>query len=130
MSVDRLEVARTGAAAGRNKRSEIARIRADMNAGRVAWQDVILDPPECVRGLFLSELLLQVPYVHRHRVEVLAEKAFTDGITLVVRCDRASTRTREWVVENLFQHGPVMRSRARPRSTRRRSGMRNGVLLP
>lgn len=126
---DRLHAVRVSAAAGRHKRTEIARLRADMMQGRRAWQDVIMDPPACVHGLFLSELLLQVPYMQRHRVEVLAEKAFADGITLVVRCDRASTRTREWIVENLFPRGPVARGRARPRHAGRRGGMRTGVLL-
>lgn len=104
------------------------RLRRDMAAGRTAWQDVILDPPECVRSLLLTELLLFVPYMHRHRVEVLGEKAHAAGITLVVRCERSSTRTREWVVENLFPRGTGMR--ARPRSRRRSQGRRSGVLLP
>lgn len=117
-----------GGAALRATRIARGRLRSDMAAGSVAWQDVILDPPDCVHGLFLTELLLMVPYVQRHRVEVLGEKAHAAGITLVVRCERASTRTREWVVENLFTRGTGMR--ARPRRHRRASGRRTGVLLP
>lgn len=128
MKAPSADTARHAAAAGRNKRSELSRLRTDMLAGRVSWQDVIVDPPECVHGMFLSELLLLVPYVHRHRVEVLGEKAFREGITLLVRCERASSRTREWVVDNVLAQGTVLR--ARPRGTRRRAGMRTGVLLP
>jgi hypothetical protein len=120
--------ANDGGAALRATRIARGSLRRDMASGRVTWQDVILDPPDCVESLFLSELLLMVPGMGRHRVEVLAERAFQDGITLVVRCGRSSTRTRQWVVDNLFPR--ASRSCARPRTGRRGRGRRTGVLLP
>jgi hypothetical protein len=82
------------------KRGDRWHLRRRMASGDVDWRDVILDPPDCVTHLLLTELLMDCPGMQRAKVEALGRRAFFDGITLTVRAGRASTRTREWLVEH------------------------------
>lgn len=109
------------------KRMSRDQLRRDLITGAADWRQMILEPPACIHGMLISEALLLIPGVRRTKVEQAGRQAFHAGITLTIRCERASMRTREWVAGNLL---PAASGRlARPRQ-RARTGMSKSVLLP
>ena len=92
-----------------------AQIRRDITTGALSWQSVILNPPDCLRDLLLSEILMYVPGIRRRNIEILGRQAFHAGLTLTVRAERASLRTRTWLVTaaEVFARGSGSRARRR-----------------
>lgn len=96
---------------GRQLQKERAALKVAMVDGTVAWDDVIRNPPECVHGLLLIEVLVMIPGVGRRRVETLGRAAFADGIVLTGRCERTSELTRWWVCNHLHHKSSGRRAR-------------------
>ena len=83
------------------KRLARAQLRRDLRAGLTDWREVLLDPPECLHGMLLSEILLMFPKVGRTTVERLGREGIGECVVLTVRVERASLRSRRWLVDRV-----------------------------
>lgn len=116
--------------AGNTRRNERHQIKRQIAAGEIDWRSVVLDPPDCISELLLSEVLLMLPWMGRRRLERLALLAHEFGIVLTVRAGKATQTTRLWVVRYTLPRGESGR-RARPRhGASPRAGNRTSVVLP
>jgi hypothetical protein len=84
-------------------RLEVVELRRRIRRGEVALVDLLDDPPACIHGMGLVDVLrfsytgsgrARIP----RRIESLGREAARDGINLLVPIERASMRTRRWLV--------------------------------
>jgi hypothetical protein len=126
----RADQARHALQKGNAKRSARAQLVKDVAEGKIDWRLIILEPPECIADLLLSEVLLMLPWMGRRRVERLGLLAHEFGITLTVRAGKSSRTTRSWVMRHTLPRRATGR-RAVPRhGSSPRAARTNGVLLP
>jgi hypothetical protein len=96
--------------AANERRLERARVKRQIASGEIDWRMVILDPPDCIAGLLLTEVLLLLPWMGRRRVERLGMLAHEFGLSLTVRAGKASRSTRQWVVTYALPNAPGRRA--------------------
>lgn len=99
-------------------RCEAAALRVKMRTSYHAAVEALMDPPECIRGRMVLEVIAMTRSVGL-RSDYLTEvgrEAVRDGINLTVRMGRASLRTRVWAVEHGLRqvHYPDHPNRRRP----------------
>lgn len=126
----RADQAREALQKGNATRSARAKLVKDIASGKIDWRLVILDPPDCVADLLLSELLLLLPWMGRRRLERLGLLAHEFGITLTLRAGKSSRTTRSWVVRHTLPRRASGRRALPHHGPGARAGRAKGVLLP
>ena len=94
------------AAESKRVRGEAAAVRVAMRTSYHAALSALMDPPECIHGRMVLEVIAMTRAVGMradHLTEI-GREAVRDGINLTVRMGRASLRTRLWAVEHGLRH--------------------------
>lgn len=90
-----------------------ALVRGGLHSGTLRIADVVHDPPACLHGLNMHEVVAWTRGMSRTRMEILNRKALGSGVNLMVRIERASGKTREWVAANVSEYARTSNKRAR-----------------
>ena len=86
-------------------RMDLARLRGNITYGNAeALRELYLNPPACVKNLYLYEPLLWAPGVREVKVSELGKAAVADGVNLLTTFSRSSERSRLWVLMNIHIH--------------------------
>lgn len=89
------------------KRLRIAELRRDVNQGRVTLAELLADPPPEILQMTLFDVIRMTYTSNRSgtSLEAIGRRALLDGVNLLVRVERSSMRSRQWVAENvMWQH--------------------------
>lgn len=100
----RPDLTAAGVAQSRAVRAERARLRERVYAGDVAFADVLLDPPECMKTIRVDMALHWLVGRHeegRARVARLNLRAAAENVNLLRSLGELTPRQREWLVEHL-----------------------------
>ena len=106
MSLTSIEQLHANASVGLATRRARAQLRNDMVAGRICVRQVILNPPPCVHGMRVFEVLELAPGIGRERtarLNVRAARVEPIPVNLMREVGRIGERTRRWVIDALDQ---------------------------
>lgn len=83
-------------------RGQLAALRRELRTHPHRLAAVLLDPPACVHGMPMIDVLRMVRAKRRRAwgAQWIGERALADGVNLLVPVDRASRRTREWAARH------------------------------
>lgn len=91
-------------------------IRA-LKACGVDEAEIVLDPPECLRNVFVFDFLRRVPLVGAATVRTLNAQAVRAGVNLAVSLGELSPTRRQWLADAL-RNRPLRPTAARRLSQR------------
>lgn len=80
-----------------------AKVRADLRAGHVTWEQLLRDPPAVVSDMLLIDILRLPRQTGQRKVVALTKlgrKALDDQINLMLPLRITSQRQRQWMVDH------------------------------
>lgn len=76
-------------------------LKQDLKRGAVSVEEVLLDPPDCIRGALLFDVILMAPRSGLARLERIGSDAVAARINLAQPLHRAPLKARAWLAQRL-----------------------------
>jgi hypothetical protein len=84
-------------------------LRQDLKRGAVAIEDVLSNPPECLRGALLFDMILMAPRSGLARLERIGGEAIAARVNLAQPLHKTPASARMWLAGRLRR--PARRAR-------------------